>query len=153
MLLSGCAGTNDREPDSLELGDLFSSKEDQRAIAACLRDKGWDAEYNANDGTVTTKVKPDQDSAYEGDMQDCLHEVGIEADGQLSAAEYDLAYEWYSEIATCLSGAGWEVPPQPTRQKFASTYDSAPWIPWSMVPAEEMRNARKACPTLNAPQQ
>ena len=150
--LSGCASATHGGGDSEQLADLFSSKDDQRAIAGCLGDKGWDAEFNSEDGTISTRVTPDQDSAYERDMEACLHEVGIDADGELSTTEYDLAFQWYSDIGTCLSDAGWEVPPQPTRQTFESTYDSKPWIPWALVPGDQMHDARDACPMLNAPQ-
>ena len=146
ILMTGCSG---EEPvGGTDMSDYFSTKEMQRELARCLQDRGWDASYDESTGSVGMSYANEQEAAIEADIELCNEEIGVPTGEDLTEADYKVAYQWYSEIAECLSNAGWDVPEQPSEQAFLSSYNTQPWIPWSEVPPTELREARKVCPNL-----
>jgi hypothetical protein len=122
--LGGCRGP---EPmPSAQLEDYFGSYDDRRALAACLQGDG-------------------------GRVEDCEKEIGAPTAADLTDADYDDAYEWYVQIAECLSAAAWPVSEIPTRHAFQAEYETSPWVPWSQVPPQELPLARETCPVLEPP--
>jgi hypothetical protein len=151
LLLTSCAAATDPEPpDGIE--SLFSTKDQQRELAACLEDLGWSVTFEEDAGAVLTEIPAGQEDAYKTATAECSEEVGIETDGELTEAQLSAVYDWYSEIRDCLSGAGWAVPSKPSFQTFVDTYDSDdPWFPWEFVPIEENGDAMQACPVMQPP--
>ncbi len=145
VLLTGCTQTSTGLPEGLRT--LISDKDDLIAVAECLSDRGWDAELTH--GAVGVEVPADQAEAYEHDSVECWNETGLAAGGPLSEADYEAIYEWYSTIADCLRGAGFDTPERPSYQDFTSTYGSGPWIPWSEVPPADLGRATDLCPVMD----
>lgn len=146
FVLCGCARGEPPESKGSQLEGMVSSRAERKAIADCLTDLGWPVLYQ--DGQIVVQIDPAQDEAYDRDTAACTAEFGIDLDGELGPAEWDRAYAWSSELADCLSGHGWRVPEKPSRQAFESTYESDPWLPWSLVPAADLHAAGEQCPTL-----
>lgn len=151
LLLSSCAAQTDAEPTE-GIESLFSTKDQQRELAACLDDLGWSVTFNEDTGAFLTEIPAGQEDAYQTATADCSEEVGIETGGELTEAQLISVYGWYSDIRDCLSGAGWDVPSKPSFQTFVDTYDSdVPWVPWEFVPIEENGDAMQACPVMQPP--
>lgn len=144
--LCACAGGQPPDLSGGPLEGLVSSRAERKAIADCLTDHGWPVQYQ--DGQILVQIDPAQDEAYDRDTAACTDEFGIDLDGQLGPEGWDRAYEWSSELAECLVEHGWQVPERPTRQAFESTYDTEPWLPWSLVPNGELHAAGEQCPSL-----
>lgn len=151
LFLSGC--TQDA-PDatSEQIDSLFSSKEQQEEVAACLNEAGWDSKFDDDTGSFTTSVPEEQADKYDADYEVCAEEAGINMSGTLDEEQYAAAYTWYEMIGTCLDDHGYSVPTKPSYETFKSTYETDPWIPWIEVPAEQMNKARDDCPELARPQ-
>ncbi len=137
VLLIGCTQASTGVPAGIRT--LVSDEDDLQAVAECLSDRGWDAELTH--GAVGVEVPKDQAEAYKRDSMECWNATGVDTSGTLSEADYEAIYEWYSMIADCLRGAGFDAPERPTYQDFTSTYDSSPWIPWSEVPSTDLGRA------------
>lgn len=149
LMLTACSSTDAGE--SPELSDLFATDDQQREVAECMRDRGWNAEFDEETGAIVTSVDDSQRSVYDTDTAECSEIAGINIEGGLTAEQFPVVFDWYREIGGCLEDAGWSVPDEPTFQTFQSTYDSNPWIPWAEVPGNEMNEAREACPILKTP--
>lgn len=134
--------------DSGVLEGLRTDADDMAAMATCLQARGWDA--TLVHGAIEIDVPSDQKRQYEDDSAECLREVGIDPDAPLTEEQYRAVYDWSREVARCLEGAGFAVPEAPSYEVFRSTYDSNPWIPWSLVDGPDLGRAGAACPVLNA---
>ena len=151
LLLSGCT-SNAPEATSEEIDALFSSKEQQKEIAGCLNEAGWDSTFDNDSGSFTTSVPEEQEDQYEADYETCAEEAGVDFSGTLTEKQFAAAYSWYEMIGECLNDHGYSVPTQPSFETFKSTYETDPWLPWIEVPAEQMNKAREDCPELSRPQ-
>lgn len=149
-LVAGCSSSSEDEA-KVQLSDLFASTDQQRSVAECLRDRGWESEYDADQSVILTEITEEQTAQYEMDTSECYELSGFSPDGTMGEDQYRVTFDWYSEIAECLESEGYRVPDQPTFQTFMSTYDTEPWIPWIDVQGENLGQARKACPVLNIP--
>lgn len=147
LLLAGC--TQPPPTDEKGVESLFSDDEVAASRAACLQDKGWDVELK--DGAIIIDLPRAQRGQYRADNEECLRAAGIDPEAGMSDEQYRIAYEWYSEIAACLSAAGWTTPDKPSFEVFRSGYDDDPWIPWQHVPPEEHDQASERCPVMNVP--
>lgn len=145
LLVAGCSAAPSTDASGID--DLMTSEEDLGLLAACLRDRGWSAELE--NGAITVDVPQAQKTAYEADNLECLREIGIDPDAPLSESDYESIYAWHVDIAECLEGAGLPTPDVPSYEVFRSTYDSAPWIPWSEIQGPDYDRAADACPMLN----
>lgn len=148
--LAACTAAPPKSGPSID--DLFASKDQQRAVADCMREKGWQVEFDERTGAIITQVTDAQNSVYEADTAECDAAAGIDFSQPPNDEELTLIYDWYSRIATCLEGGGWEVPPRPSFETFADTYETDPWIPWIEIPGPESADSRKHCPELARPQ-
>lgn len=147
LLLTACS-TPVPSYDSEVLDGLRTDPDDMAAIATCLDQRGWDA--SLVEGAIEIDVPTAQQEQYEKDSADCLREVGIDPDAPLTEEQFRAVYDWSLVVARCLEGAGFAVPDAPSFEVFRSTYDSDPWIPWSLVEGPDLGRAGNACPVLNA---
>jgi hypothetical protein len=147
LLLTAC-GAPAPTYDTEVLDGLRTDADDMAAIATCLEQRGWDA--SLIEGAIEIDVPTAQQEQYEKDSTDCLREVGIDPDAPLTEEQYRAVYDWSLEVARCLEGAGFAVPVAPSYEVFRSTYDSDPWIPWSLVEGSDLGRAGAACPVLDA---
>ncbi len=148
LVLSSCA-PSPSSYDRQVLDELRTDAEDMAFIATCLSDLGWDARLV--NGAIEVEVPDEQAQQYESDSLDCLRETGIDPDAPLTEKQYRAAYGWSKELAECLEGAGWPVPPTPSFEVFRDTYDEDPWLPWSFVEGKDLGRAGELCPILNQP--
>ena len=148
--LAACTAAPPKSGPSID--DLFASKDQQRAVADCMREKGWQVEFDERTGAIITQVTDAQNSVYEADTAECDKAAGIDFSEPLDDEDLRLIYDWYSGIANCLESGGWDVPRRPSFETFADSYDDDPWIPWIDVPGPESADSREHCPELARPQ-
>lgn len=149
IAVTGCSPTVSADgPTAMELYpepiDLANAR------AACLVAKGWGAEVDAENASIHTLVPTGLDEAFQQDDFDCLQEIGVEVGRDLTDEEYATLYRQYSELATCLEDLGYPRAQSPSEQSFRDSYMSDPWVPWLVVPPEQMSVVTEEC-TLPPP--
>lgn len=144
MVLSGCGSPG---PDIADKSsDLFASEAQMLDQAECLERRGWIVDMV--DGAIVAEIPVAQGKLYQSDSEECAADAGIDASAPLSDDQLELVYAWYSEIADCLTGAGYPVPSRPSVEVFTEAYDSDPWIPWTLLEGSDYVVASRECPVL-----
>lgn len=124
----------------------FSSQiELAEARMDCLLDKGWPVELNS-DGQIVAIVPEAQLDRYKQDDSDCLEEVGVDVDRDLTEQEWSFIYEAHVEGSECLEALGFEISPTPSIATFRESYGADPWLPWAEVPEAQVGSALASCP-------
>jgi hypothetical protein len=127
-------------------------------IAACLRDKGWDATIEW-DGGMSVNVPSGDRSALQADEYACWGVFGGPPSfAPLTEAEIRALYHyWAHDLRDCLIGMGYTISEPPTEQDFIATYprtegivESGPWSPYSDLPENlgphSWREVNETCP-------
>lgn len=93
-------------------------------------------------------VPYDQAEAYKADSAQCLKEAGWDTTGEVTDAQLEAAYEWYTEIHACLEENGFPTPSTPSLEVFKDTYSADPWIPWILLDGSSLSDATQKCESL-----
>ena len=142
---TGCTASS--APDGPTAMELYPDPIDlANARAACLVAKGWGSEVDEENGSIHTLVPTGMDEDFQQDDFDCLQEVGLEVGRDLTDDEYATLYRQYSELAACLERVGFPPSELPSGQAFRDSYMSDPWVPWLVVPPEQMSATIEKCP-------
>lgn len=147
-LVSSSCSANEEEFDPKELQQLFTSASQERDAAECMANLGWNSTYDEESGLTYTEVPDSADEKYEKDRSSCRDQVGISIPDEMSDDDFQIVYSWNSAIASCLSQEGWDVPTKPDISSFIELHETEPWIPWELVPSEEIQIAREKCPVM-----
>lgn len=145
LTLAACAPGESTAADG---EPLFADAETTQSRLQCLQDKGWDVAIGT-DNEIIAEISEGQVESYQQDSQECLIAAGVDPSAPLSDQQYAAAYEWYLEIAECLTANGWPAPAAPTLATFRDTYTTEPWIPWSGLDDAQLDAAMTACPVMN----
>jgi len=144
LALVACSGSN---RDRADTSTIALPMADRMAKAAgCMQSNGLDAVVN--DGGVVLRTAPPKGVPFQDIMQACLKEAG--ADEQrpaLTDAQLVKVYEYWSEMAVCLTKLGYPPAPAPSLDTFIGDYRAGTvWDPWGNVPANEFTRATSQCP-------
>lgn len=129
-------------------------------IAACLRDKGWDATIEWDGGMqVDTPGGDEQRAALRLDQYACWDVFGGPRPFvPPTDAEIQAIYEyWAHDLRDCLIGMGYTIGEPPTEQEFVDSYprtegivESGPWSPYLELPENlgphSWREVNETCP-------
>ncbi|KAA9111456.1 hypothetical protein [Microbacterium rhizomatis] len=146
--LSACSSA---PPEASGPTALFLSTEVMKKKAECLADKGWDVTFE--NGAIVAHIPEAQKPRYFEDGAACSDEVGGNIDMTMTPERIEIAYDWYVEIANCLTAHGYSVPERPTLAAFIDSFDSDPWLPFEDIHGAEIVQARADCPIMNPPGQ
>lgn len=139
----GCTRSADQGEVQSSGGTPFApeSVEAARAIANCLRDRGFAAEVATGvDGQpgIDIPVGGQGPQAMEDAFKACQNELTtagvIEPAPRFSPPRLERLYRDYQDAAACLKDLGYDVPEAPSLEVFIET-NAAAWDPFSNVPA------------------
>src|SRR5690606_7917850 len=86
------------------------------ALAACVRDKGWDAEPQ-RDGSVIYSFPEEQRDQFTADRDACNEELGAnEPPPPMNEDDAEAMFDALLETAECVRGLGYPVDEPPSRQ-------------------------------------
>jgi hypothetical protein len=144
LALSACGYAG--RPAAATSQPLQSDHEVAQARFQCLKDRGWDVSLQK--GAIYAEIPAAQQAQYDSDAQECLKQAGIDPNVAISDDQLREIFTTYTRVEKCLRHEGWSTPRRPSFDSFLATYESAPWIPWSEVPADDMADAGNKCPEM-----
>lgn len=158
----GAVPADDQDAITLEEVLAVDPDEVHRALAECLRGKGWPATIDEAGGAVVSEVAEGQDLAYDRAMMECQQEAveaGLVPDPGRPPAE-DLVRYFYErdlEYHDCLERHGYPVtdPPSWDRYLAMSASPHEYWAPNQLVfeaamasgSTELLQDAARDCPS------
>lgn len=86
-------------------------------MAACLRDKGWNADSDPTAGVTATYPEVDEER-FSSDFTACNREVGLSGPVLLSERQWTALYADYIEAISCLESIGVEMPEPVDEARF-----------------------------------
>lgn len=118
--------------------------------AACMTDKGWEAEVDPQGGWgVVAGFPPEQADIYRADYVDCVDEIGL---GSVEITE-DVAQRTFNNnvrVTQCLISAGFTTSETPNERTFVSKTMEDPqadvWNPYELIAKDALVNAVTTCP-------
>ncbi|MFB8188269.1 hypothetical protein ACFC14_03025 [Microbacterium sp. NPDC055988] len=135
LLLGGCAGSAPEPHATAESVDLGIDPEFGSTMAACMVDRGWDADVTG-DGGVLSDVPEGQEEPYDADLAECEKENGLDTIAPaLTEPELRLLYLMELDTAECIRVQGLDPGNPPSEQTFVDSAlaDGNAWDPYAEV--------------------
>lgn len=145
LSLSGCASS---APVEVPPADYDRAATWQTHMVACLQEEGWEV-VAIDDGSLNFAeggLPSSQYEKYADSVQTCELSSGLPTWDDLSEAQRRGNYQLVAENAQCLRDQGYDIPADPSFQKYEE--DQAAWTPFADldVSADELDNLEKVCP-------
>jgi hypothetical protein len=109
-----------------------------------MRGQGWDVFVDPAGG-ISANIANEQVEPYQEAVDSCTEQLGFGV-RPLTESEYTRLYADYVDGYGCLLEAGYSVTTPPSEATFIENYETAPWLPWSEIPSEELHRALALCP-------
>lgn len=145
LSLAGCAPS---APIEVPPADYDRTAMWQTHMVTCLQEEGWDVVAN-DDGSLNFTeggLPSSQYEKYADSVDTCERSSGLPTWDDLSEAQRRGNYQLVVENAQCLRDHGYDLPADPSFQKYEE--DQAAWSPFAdlEISADEFHELEKVCP-------
>lgn len=148
LFATSCSANPSDDPSADPTGpQLYSSYESQRLVAQCLKDKGWDATFDPNDGSYEVEIPRGADEKFESDEQSC--EAAYPADtrefDELSEKEQRQLYDSEMKWRECVIGEGYDIERLPSFEVYREQVSAGTLEP-AQLPQGSYAEVMSKCP-------